>query len=201
MDRRYANITIGGHIRADLVDELMEYVECLGFADEETEILDLITDSTGLIHLEDDEAVDAEFVYLEAFLESHGIQFDRYSSQSYEHNASEKKFRPGWPPINIFLDADCEPFIPIGTLSAIVNRASGDMKRLVSMMRAECGMYVPNLEPVTIEGQLLRSGPKMTSDELKTLNMDGRTDCAQCGQKMSEPYAGIRYCRPCEGGK
>jgi hypothetical protein len=33
---------------------------------------------------------------------------------------------------------------------------------------------------------------------LKSLNSDGRTECAACGGRLSEPYPGIRFCQACE---
>ena len=198
-DYWYGNITIGGHIPAALIDPLMEQITSCGLNGDALLLSDLV-ENGGTINLEYDQARNGEFEELEEFLETHDISYNRYSSHCYEYNASEKKFRPGLNALETPLDADCEPFLTIYTVNRLIGQAAGDIKTFEKLVRLELGIDLLKLKPVTIEGQLIHSQPQMSADDLKKLNMDGRTECAQCGQKLSEPFTSIKYCPTCEGG-
>lgn len=198
----YANITIGGRIPADHVDLLIQHFryECL-ISGEEIGILELVADSDGLIYFEDDYAHNGEFVNLEAFMELNDIAYDRYSSQVYEFNACSKRFRPGSEARVIVLNSDGKPVLTSTEIKRLVNNSCGDLKHFQKTARQEMGLDIPKLDPVEIDGLLSsKAAVILSEDELKKLNMDGRTECACCGQGLLEPYAGIKYCLTCEGG-
>jgi len=149
-------------------------------------------------YLEDEYADNSMFYELEEFLEQNNVDFRRLSGSSWEFSGCVKEFRKGWvKPNEVFIDPSGNPFLPYTAISAIINNSSGDLKQLDKSIRNVMGLDIPKLTPLTVVNET-DSKIRITADRLKKLNMDGRNECAACGEKLSEPWVGIRYCPTCE---
>ena len=93
-DRFAGEITIGGNVPAALLEKFLEQVRSTdslagdydgpSFDAENTEQLRQTLDGGGHLKLVDPEASHGMFQELEAFLQQHGIPFDRHSDGQYE---------------------------------------------------------------------------------------------------------------------
>jgi hypothetical protein len=85
-------------------------------------------DGAMLLSLFADDALWGEFTELEAFLQKHGISYDRLTDPRYEYDGEIVCFRPGNKPVCMQTNADHEPVVVASHIQAIDGRlaALGD---------------------------------------------------------------------------
>ena len=156
-DYFWGEIEIGGPVRRRLVKKLLGAIgdkmdrgrEGVKFtATDPASLLEELDESTGYLHLVNEQARYGQFEELEEFLQNHGIAFNRRSSGKYEFTPEEVRFRPGMkgPEVRLMTHDDKPVVDWLEVDEARQLLQAGKAKAALAKLRKVLGPAVPKLK-------------------------------------------------------
>jgi len=177
-DRMSAEITIGGPVPRELVEQLCGEIQAAGvrldydgpyYEPHTAEDLLAACGEDGLLFMADHEVAYGEFTQLEDSLKQNNIGFTRRSEGKYEYDPLVYEFRPGRNSVEILTNNDFEPVIharPVAEAEALlteavellddgdiirkINRAQQRVAEAITTLQAALPPKLPPLEPLSI---------------------------------------------------
>jgi len=147
-DRFSAEITIGGRIPLELLDELVGVVETEGLGVEwgvagldKSEIRQVIVEAAQngrTARFVDDQACYGWFEDLESWLTANGVDFDRYNECRYEYEAQNVYGRGSKQPVVFTADQEGVNLVYVRKLRKVLTgggQPTGKLKRIAKLIR------------------------------------------------------------------